>query len=306
VRRSDEEIAAWAAWELARSGYAWNLWDRLNLYVVEDLRAGSDVALTIERYEELATERWEPAEWKGRLCAIHAALAAAARARPARPRTPTRTSPPSPRCAPRRTSATRSLLTTSPSATSNRKDSSTPSSTATPVRARAARPRNALLQDPRRPSRAEGEDDQSARWERLALLLDDETDYSPADLDRALEPVDPEDPWGEPATESGRDYTDETTGADTDTETTEGDADTAPTTTTIPIGAVRSPTSLSSLGALTPASPHCLSDPRTASSAAATSATSTTRAPSIVGSPDARAAGWRAVVRRRCVDTRFR
>jgi len=35
VRRSDEEIAAWAAWELARSGYAWNLWDRLNLYVVE-------------------------------------------------------------------------------------------------------------------------------------------------------------------------------------------------------------------------------------------------------------------------------
>jgi len=69
----------------------------------------------------------------------------------------------------------------------------------------------------------EGEDDQSARWERLALLLDDETDYSPADLDRALEPVDPEDPWGEPATESGRDYTDETTGADTDTETTEGD-----------------------------------------------------------------------------------
>jgi len=152
----------------------------------------------------------------------------------------------------------------------------------------------------------EGEDDQSARWERLALLLDDETDYSPADLDRALEPVDPEDPWGEPATESGRDYTDETTGADTDTETTEGDADTAPTTTTIPIGAVRSPTSLSSLGALTPASPHCLSDPRTASSAAATSATSTTRAPSIVGSPDARAAGWRAVVRRRCVDTRFR
>ncbi|RLM76884.1 hypothetical protein D3D02_19940, partial [Halobellus sp. Atlit-38R] len=38
VRRSDEEVAAWAAWELARSGYAWNLWDRLNLYIVEDLR----------------------------------------------------------------------------------------------------------------------------------------------------------------------------------------------------------------------------------------------------------------------------
>src|SRR6056297_527700 len=57
VRRSDEETAAWAAWELARSGYAWNLWDRLHLYVVEDLRAGDDVALLIERYETLATER---------------------------------------------------------------------------------------------------------------------------------------------------------------------------------------------------------------------------------------------------------
>jgi len=77
VRRSDEKVAAWAAWELARSGYAWNCWDRLNLYVVEDLRAGHEVALTIERYEALATERWDEASWKGRLCAIHAALAAA-------------------------------------------------------------------------------------------------------------------------------------------------------------------------------------------------------------------------------------
>jgi len=58
------------------------------------------------------------------------------------------------------------------------------------------------------------------------LLLDDETDYSPADLDRALEPVDPEDPWGEPATESGRDYRPTRRLVRTpDTETTEGDAD---------------------------------------------------------------------------------
>lgn len=77
VRRSDEEIAAWAAWELVRSGYAWNFWDRINLYVVEDLRAGHEVALTISRYEELATERWSEESWRGRLCAIHAALAAA-------------------------------------------------------------------------------------------------------------------------------------------------------------------------------------------------------------------------------------
>jgi hypothetical protein len=77
VRRSDEAVAAWAAWELARSGYAWNLWDRLNLYVVEDLRAGQQVALLVERYETMATDRWEPDSWKGRLCAIHAALACA-------------------------------------------------------------------------------------------------------------------------------------------------------------------------------------------------------------------------------------
>ncbi|WP_137284577.1 hypothetical protein [Halorussus salinisoli] len=77
VRRSDKQTAAWAAWELVRSGYAWNFWDRVNLYVVEDLRAGHEVALTISRYEELAHERWSVDSWRGRLCAVHAALAAA-------------------------------------------------------------------------------------------------------------------------------------------------------------------------------------------------------------------------------------
>jgi hypothetical protein len=77
VRRSDEERAAWAAWELVRSGYAWNLWDHLALYIVEDLRAGEDVALLVDRYERLANDRWEPGSWEGRLCGIHAALTAA-------------------------------------------------------------------------------------------------------------------------------------------------------------------------------------------------------------------------------------
>jgi hypothetical protein len=77
VRRSDEECAAWTAWELTRSGYAWNLWDRLALYVVEDLRAGDEIVLLLHRYEQLATERWDTDDWEGRLCAIHAALAAA-------------------------------------------------------------------------------------------------------------------------------------------------------------------------------------------------------------------------------------
>ncbi len=51
VRRSDEETAAWAAWELVRSGYAWNFWDRINLYVVEDPQIwplSSDASLSTE------------------------------------------------------------------------------------------------------------------------------------------------------------------------------------------------------------------------------------------------------------------
>ena len=44
----------------------------------------------------------------------------------------------------------------------------------------------------------EGEGEHSARWQRLAMILDDERDYDAAELDRAVEPVDPDDPWHEP------------------------------------------------------------------------------------------------------------
>lgn len=206
VRRSDEEIAAWAAWELARSGYAWNLWDRLNLYVVEDLRAGDEVALTIERYEELATERWEPDAWKGRLCAIHAALAAA-RAR----------------------------------STREASNADAYFGAVADIRAdaaeRDAEPAHEFPVGDLEPGGAfdavfdghtregskrgrdtrffkthgarvgpEGEDDQSARWQRLAMLLDGDAEYDAADIERALEPVDPEAPWadgGETGNEDG-------------------------------------------------------------------------------------------------------
>ena len=77
VRRSADEETAWAAWELARSGLTEYVFERLNLFVIEDLMAGHEVGLLIERYEDLATERWEPDSWRGRLCVIHAALAAA-------------------------------------------------------------------------------------------------------------------------------------------------------------------------------------------------------------------------------------
>ena len=82
VRRSDEELAGWAALELARSGFHSNLWDRLNLYAVEDLAAGQQAVNQISRYEELS-QRWENDEWRRIVCAIHAALTAA-RARSSR------------------------------------------------------------------------------------------------------------------------------------------------------------------------------------------------------------------------------
>lgn len=83
VRRSAEEEAAWAAWEMARSGWGENLWERLNLYAIEDLRAGDEATLLIARYEQLAKERWSMDSWEGKLCAIQAALTAA-RARSSR------------------------------------------------------------------------------------------------------------------------------------------------------------------------------------------------------------------------------
>jgi len=200
VRRSDEEVAAWAAWELARSGYAWNLWDRLNLYVVEDLRAGSDVALAIERYEELATERWDPAEWKGRLCAIHAALAAA-RARSTR-----------------EASNADAYFSAAAEVRADARERGEEPAHDFPVGDLKPEGRFDAVFDGHtgegsrldRGTRffnthgarvgPEGEDEQGARWQRLAMLLDGDVEYDESDLERAVAPVDPETPWRDPTT----------------------------------------------------------------------------------------------------------
>ena len=198
VRRSDEEVAAWAAWELARSGYAWNLWDRLNLYVVEDLRAGHEVALLIERYEQLATERWEPDEWRGRLCAIHAALAAA-RA-------------PSTRESSNADEYFRRVADVRAKARENDDEPAhdfpvgdlEPGGEYDVAFDMHTGEGSRLGRDTRffktRGARVgpEGERDLSARWQRLAMLLDPERDYSEAELDHAVEPVHPVDRWEEP------------------------------------------------------------------------------------------------------------
>ncbi|TKX59595.1 hypothetical protein EXE44_03935 [Halorubrum sp. SS7] len=202
VRRSDEEVAAWAAWELSRSGYAWNLWDRLNLYVVEDLRAGDEVALLIDRYEELATERWEPDAWKGRLCAVHAALAAA-RARSTR-----------------EASNADAYFSAVAEVRAEARERGEEPAHDFPVgdlepegkfdavfdghtgegskRGRGTR----FFKTHGARVGPEGEDDQSARWQRLAMILDEDTEYDADELDRAVEPVDPDDPWGVPGGES--------------------------------------------------------------------------------------------------------
>ncbi|WP_058365741.1 hypothetical protein [Haloparvum sedimenti] len=222
VRRSDEEVAAWAAWELARSGYAWNLWDRLNLYVVEDLRAGHEVALAIERYEDLATERWEPSEWKGRICAIHAALAAA--------RAPsTRESP----------NADEYFRTVADLRADAEARDATPSHEF-PVGDLEPEGEFDVVFDQHTGEGAKrdrgtkffktrgarvgpkGEDEQSARWQRLSMILDDEVDYTEAELEQAVAAVDPDSRWGEPSTGGS------SKGEETDAGGTEnGDTDTA-------------------------------------------------------------------------------
>ncbi len=79
MRRSDDETAAYAAWELVRSGegYETHYWNRVVLARIEDLVAGNEATEHVLRYEELAKNRYEDDAWVCRLCAIAAALVAA-------------------------------------------------------------------------------------------------------------------------------------------------------------------------------------------------------------------------------------
>lgn len=79
VRRSDVEKAAFAAWELVRSGpgYETHYWNRAVLVTVEDLVAGNEAIDHVLRYEDLAKGRYEDNGWARRLCAIAAAMVCA-------------------------------------------------------------------------------------------------------------------------------------------------------------------------------------------------------------------------------------
>ncbi|MFW5935267.1 MAG: hypothetical protein ACOCQL_05400 [Halolamina sp.] len=197
VRRSDEEVAAWAAWELARSGFGWNLWERLNLYVVEDLRAGQDVATQVARYEELATERWAADEWRGRLCAIHAALACA-RAQSSR-----------------EAANADEYFGAVAEHRAEARERGEPPSHDFPIGDLEPEGRFDAVFDGHtgegsRRGRGtaffkthgarvgpEGEGDLSARWQRLAMVLSS-TEFDEEDIERALEPTDADDPWADP------------------------------------------------------------------------------------------------------------
>ena len=197
VRRSDEEVAAWAAWELQRSGYGWNLWDRLNLYVVEDLRAGDDVAPTIQRYEELATDRWDNDDWRQRLCAIHAALAAA---RATSTREAANADEYFRKVADERAAAREAGEEPSVDFPAGdlepdgRFDAIFDGHTGEGAKrdrgARFFKTRGARVGP-------EGEDEQSARWQRLSMVLD-EINYTESEISHAIDPVDPDERWDEP------------------------------------------------------------------------------------------------------------
>ncbi|MFC6988904.1 hypothetical protein ACFQJD_09620 [Haloplanus sp. GCM10025708] len=197
VRRSDEEVAAWAAWELARSGFGWNLWDRLNMFVIEDLRADERTALLVARYEELATERWSPESSEGRRCAIQAALAAA---RATSSREATHANNYFDRVAELRAEA--ADRGEDPDADFPVEDVDVGGTYDvaldghTGEGSRAGRGSEFFRVHGGRVG-PEAESGLSARWKRLRMELD-ENDYTDEQLAHALSPVDPDDPWDEP------------------------------------------------------------------------------------------------------------
>jgi len=198
IRRGDEEVSAWCAWELARSGFGWNLWDRLNTFVVEDLRADVRAGPLVGRYEELA-EEWDMDSRRGQMAAVQAALVVA-RARSAR----------------EGANAVNAFHAVAKRRAEARKRDEVPSHTF-PVTADdlSADGRFDVALDGHTGEGARlnrgspffrihgarvgptGETEPSARWKRLYLALD-EYEYTDEEVEHALSAVDDDDPWAEP------------------------------------------------------------------------------------------------------------
>lgn len=76
VRRSDKEKAMFAAFELCRSGYGWNFWDRAQTIMVEDLLIPleeSQVPAAIYNLMQLSKNKWSMDEGMGVAAAMRAA-----------------------------------------------------------------------------------------------------------------------------------------------------------------------------------------------------------------------------------------
>lgn len=76
VRRSDREKAMFAAYELCRSGYGWNFWDRAQTIMVEDLLIPLDeshVPAAIYNLMQLSKNKWQMDEGMGVAAAMRAA-----------------------------------------------------------------------------------------------------------------------------------------------------------------------------------------------------------------------------------------
>ncbi|MFB6256544.1 MAG: hypothetical protein ABEH58_07455, partial [Haloplanus sp.] len=199
IRRGDEEVSAWCAWELARSGFGWNLWDRLNTFVVEDLRADARAALLVGRYEDLA-ENWGMDSRRGQMAAVQAALSVA-RARGAREGANAVNAFRA--VAKRRAEAhergeepSHSFpVTADDLSAGGRFDVALDGHTGEGARLRRSSPFFRVHGARVGPA---GETEPSARWKRLYLALDD-YEYTEAEIEHALAPVDADDRWSEPA-----------------------------------------------------------------------------------------------------------
>lgn len=74
VRRSNEELASWSAYELCRSGYGNYFWKRTSIISVEEIESGDSSLLEVQALEQMAKEKWDVGEWEGIVCAIRAAI----------------------------------------------------------------------------------------------------------------------------------------------------------------------------------------------------------------------------------------
>jgi hypothetical protein len=83
VRRSDEEVAGWAAWELVRSGYDNMFWKRILTIATEDTSTEGDVISQVRSLYQLGTgqvdvvDSWSAKNERGRVCALRAAVVCA-------------------------------------------------------------------------------------------------------------------------------------------------------------------------------------------------------------------------------------